>query len=483
MIARVPGHPVVIVGAGVAGIAAAVSLSRAGVPVELLETRRKLGGRATSFEDPRDGMELDNCQHVLMGCCTALLELYAMLSVSDAIEWHPTVWWANPPHDPDVMRPGWLPAPAHYTGSFLRMRMLGLADKRAVARAMLALLRMGRRGRQSWAGRPFSEFLASTAQTQVACERFWEPVIVSACNGACSDTDASYAMKVFQDGFLQDAWSPVMGLSRVPLARLYDPALEIVEAAGGRVRMGVSVQALAFDGTRISGVVTDEGAVDASAVISALPPDRLERLCSETLRAADARLRALGEIRHSPILGVHMFFDQPVMGTPHLVLPGRPTQWLFSKGRDEMGRHHVHAVISAAQDWMSLDETQIGARVMRDIHWGIPSSAGIEPVAVRAVKEKRATFACTPGIDALRPRAAADPIRGGVRNLLLAGDWCATGWPATMEGAARSGFIAARAALGCAPGVPVPEGAAAAIPSITEVPTAPLARALGLRDA
>jgi zeta-carotene desaturase len=477
------GHPVVIAGAGVAGIAAAVSLSRAGVPVDLLETRRKLGGRATSFQDPRDGMELDNCQHVLMGCCTALLELYAMLGVSDAIEWHPTVWWANPPHEPDVMRPGWLPAPAHYTGSFLKMRMLGVGDKRAVARAMLAMLRMGRRGRQSWAGRAFSEFLSMTGQTPVACERFWEPVIVSACNGTCAETDASYAVKVFQDGFLQDSWSPVMGLSRLPLARLYDPALQIIESAGGRVRMGVSVQALAFDGSRIRGVVTDEGMVEASAVICALPPDRLEKICSDTLRAADARLRSLGEISHSPILGVHLFFDQPVMRTPHLVLPGRPTQWLFSKGTDELGRHHVHAVISAAQEWMPLDEAAIGERVMRDVHWGIPSSVGIRPVAVRAVKEKRATFACTPGIDALRPHAAADSIRGGVRNLLLAGDWCATGWPATMEGAARSGFLAARAALDAVPGVPAPEGAVTAIPAIADVPTAPLARMLGLRDA
>jgi squalene-associated FAD-dependent desaturase len=477
------GHPVVIVGAGVAGIAAAVSLARAGVPVEVLETRRKLGGRATSFEDPRDGMELDNCQHVLMGCCTALLELYAMLGVSDAIEWHPTVWWANPPHDPDVMRPGWLPAPAHYTGSFLRMRMLGVADKRAVARAMLALIRMGRRGRGAWAGRAFSDFLVQTRQTPRAVERFWEPVIVSACNGACTEVDASYAMKVFQDGFLQDSWSPVMGLSRLPLARLYDPALQIIESSGGRVRTGVSVQALAFDGSRISGVVTDEGLVDASAVISALPPDRLDRICSDTLRAADARLRSLGEIRFAPILGVHLFFGQPVMRTPHLVLPGRPTQWLFGKGTDELGRHHVHAVISAAQDWMSLDEAEIGSRVMRDVHWGIPSSQGIEPLAVRAVKEKRATFACAPGIDAFRPGAAPDAVRGGVRNLFLAGDWCATGWPATMEGAARSGFSAARAALASAPGVPAPDGAAAKVPTIADVPAAPLARMLGLREA
>lgn len=465
------GPPVVIVGGGVAGIAAAVALARAGVRVELLETRRKLGGRATSFTDPRDGRELDNCQHVVMGCCTALLELYAMLGVADEIEWHPRVWWANPPHEPDAMEPGWLPAPGHYTGSFVGMRMLGIADKRGVARAMWRLLRMGRRGRSAWAGRPFSEFLRETAQTPAATERFWEPVIVSACNGACADVDASYAMKVFQDGFLQDAWSPVMGLSRVPLARLYDPAERIIAEAGGHVRMGVSVQALAFDGMRISGVVTDEGAVDAGAVVASVPPDRLARLCSDTLKAADVRLSRLGEVQFSPILGVHLHFAQPVMRTPHLVLPGRDTQWLFCKGRDAHGHHQVHAVISAAHSWMDLDEPQIQARVMRDIHWGLPHSAGIEPLGIRAVKEKRATFACVPGIDAIRPRTELDGVRGGVRNLLLAGDWCDTGWPATMEGAARSGFAAARAIVGDA------------APRVADVPTAPLARLLGLREA
>ncbi|MSR69521.1 MAG: FAD-dependent oxidoreductase [Phycisphaerales bacterium] len=459
--------PVVVVGGGLAGIAAAVRLIDAGRSVVLLETRKKLGGRATSFIDPRNAEVLDNCQHVLMGSCTNLIDLYERLGVLANIEWHRQIWWANPPHEHDVMRPGRLPAPAHFTISFLRLRFLERDDKRSIARAMWQLIRIGREGRQAWRGKSFAAFLDHTQQTKRARELFWEPIVTSACNVPCARTDAFHAMYVFQGGFLQDSWSPVMGLSAVPLWSLYDSAHRILKDAGGSLRTGVSAIALAFDGRRITGVVTNEGIVEASAVVAAVPPDRLAKLCSQVVRSADQRLARLEEFEFSPILGAHLFFAQPVLTTPHLVLPGRATHWLFDKGRDAQGRFHVHAVVSAADDWMALDESEITARLMRDIHWALPHTAGLQPEAVRTVKEKRATFACLPGSDALRPAACADGVRGGINNLFLAGDWCATDWPATMEGAVRSGYLAA-------------QGVIAGRGLIADVPVAPLARLLGL---
>lgn len=463
--------PIAIVGGGLAGIAAAVRLVDAGERVVLLETRKKLGGRATSFVDPRTGETLDNCQHVLMGSCTNLLDFYERLGVLPSVQWHPRIWWANPPCEPDVMMPGRLPAPGHFSFSFLRMKFLTMSDKRSIARAMWRLIRLGREGRALWRGRSFGEFLTHTKQTQNARELFWEPIITSACNVSCDNTDAFYAMYVFQQGFLQDAWSPVMGLSSVPLVELYDPAEEILTTGASELRMGVSALALAFDGRRVTGVVTDEGMIECSSVVVAVPPDRLARLCSQTLRAADHRLQRLEEIRFSPILGVHLFFDHPIMATPHLVLPGRATQWLFDKGKDSQGRSHIHAVISAADEWMELDEAEIVRKVMQDVQWALAKSRGLDPVSFRAVKEKRATFACTPGIDDLRPRAARDGLRGGIENLFLAGDWCDTGWPATMEGAVRSGYLAAHA-LGAS------RGASRGL--IADVPPSWLAHLLGL---
>lgn len=459
-----------IVGGGIAGIAAAVRIVESGDAPIVIETRKKLGGRATSFTDPRTGHTLDNCQHVLMGCCTNLIDLYERLGVLDRIEWHHSSWWANPPHEPDEMRSSqnWalFPAPAHFTMSFLRMRGLSFAEKRAIGRACWRLIRMGTRGRIAWRGKTFDGFLGETRQPARAIERFWEPVVVSACNLPSAACDASYAMQVFQEGFLANAWSPAIGISTVPLVELYDAAERIIVEHGGELRLGESAKGITYDGERVTGVATESGFVAASAVVSAVPADRLAKLCSVPLRRADRRLRDLEKIKPSPILGVHLFFDAKVMDTPHLVLPGRGTQWLFDKGLDEEGRSHVHAVISGADAWMDLDEAEIVRRVLADVQWALPRAKGLEPVAARSVKEKRATFAVEPGVDEWRPSNAPD-ARGGVRNLLVAGDWTATGWPATMEGAARSGYAAAAAWTGKGGVLP-------------DVPPSWLAKALGL---
>ncbi|HMN95701.1 MAG TPA: hydroxysqualene dehydroxylase HpnE [Phycisphaerales bacterium] len=463
------GRTVAIVGGGLAGIAAAVRLVEAGHRPIVIETRRKLGGRATSFVDPRTDELIDNCQHVLMGCCTNLVDLYERLGVLGEIRWDRTINWANAPSAPDRMTPGWLPCPGHFSGSFLRMRLLSLADKIAVARAMWRLIRMGRAGRLAWRDRSFRAFLDQMRQPASTIERFWEPVVISACNLSVERVCAEAAMQVFQEGFLGSRWASAMGVAQVPLIDLYDPATALIAARGGEIRLGLSAKAIAFDGTRVTGVVTDEGTVEAAAVIAAVPPDRLDRLLSVALRRADRRLEALDRFEFSPILGVHLRFSGTILDVPHLVLPGRATQWLFAKGVDEQGRQHIHAVISGADAWMELDEAAIVERVLADIRACLPGAENLRPVTWRTVKEKRATFALLPGIDALRPPPAPCFAPGpGVANLFLAGDWCATGWPATMEGAVRSGYAAAGALCGSEATVP-------------DLPMAPLARLLGLR--
>jgi monoamine oxidase len=201
-------------------------------------------------------------------------------------------------------------------------------------------------------------------------------------------------------------------------------------------------------------------------VVSAVPFDRLAKLCSDTLKTADRRLQRLDQIAVSPIVGVHLRYPARVLETPHLVLPGRATQWLFDKGLDAGGRQHVHAVISGAEAWMDLPEAEIARRVHADVQWACPRAAGIAPEEVRSVKERRATFAAVPGFADLRPGPRPDP-RGGVDNLFLAGDWCDTGWPATMEGAVRSGYAAAAAIVGSGGVEP-------------DLPIEPLARLVGL---
>ena len=456
---------IAIVGGGISGMAAALKIAEAGDCPILIETRQRLGGRATSFKDPRTGDVLDNCQHVVMGCCTNLLDFYERLGVSDLLEWYVETYWANPPHEPDVMRPGVLPVPGHFTGSFARLKFLGRREKLAIGRAMFAMIRMGLAGRQRYAEKTFADFLREQKQPQSAIDLFWRVVVVSACNLAIEDVAAPYAIQVFQEGFLAHRFGSAMGLARVPLSELYDPVEEHLQRAGGEIHLSTSARAIAYDGRRVTGVVTDDGLVEASAVIAAVPFDRLAKLCSEPLQQADARLQQLDALETSPILGVHMFFEHEVMKGPHLVLPGRDTHWLFNKGIDDQGRQHVHAVISAADDWMPLGEDEIVARVMKDLVWALPRARGLEPSGYRSVKEKRATFRVDPGVDRLRPSAVPGI---GVPNLFLAGDWCQTGWPATMEGAVRSGYAAAEAAIGCS-GV------------VDDLPVAAGGRLLGLR--
>lgn len=454
---------VVVVGGGIAGIAAALRLAQGGARVELLETRRKLGGRATSFTDPRTKQVLDNCQHVALGCCTNYLALCDELGVTDAIAWHDAIYWIEPGGRTSVMRPAPLPVPGHYGPSLLAAKFLTPGERLAVARAMLAALTTER---ARHAGGPFSDWLARAGQSPRAIERFWEPIVVSACNVTCAACDASVALHVLQEGFLAHRHSARMGLSAVPLLRLYDPAEEVIRSAGGSVRLGASVVRV---GAR-EAVLADGERVGADRVVCALPFERALRVLALDEPAMASRLSGVERLGHSPIIGVHLLFDRPVLGTANAVLVGRGTQWLFRK--DEGGRA-VHAVISAADAWVGLDEDEIVQRVLDDVRACIPSASGAEPVSVRAVKEKRATFAPTPASVRCRPGAVdrADPLTGPV----LAGDWTDTGWPATMEGAARSGFIAAAYALGEDP-------ASALKPALAPSLLVRLLGAAGLRD-
>lgn len=456
---------IAIIGGGLAGIAAALRLAASDCTPILIETRKRLGGRATSFTDPRTGETLDNCQHVVMGCCTNLLDLYDRLGVLDLIEWHRIFYWKagsgggntatgaatrRNADRVDTLRAGMLPAPFHLSGAMQRMQLLDKVDKRAIARAMWKMIRMGAKGRFRWTGRTFSEFLSEHDQTDRAVERFWKPVIVSACNIDVNRCDAAMAIHVFQDGFLANRWSYSMGLPGVPLLELYDAAVAIIHEHGGEVLLSTSARGIAFDGKRVTGVVTSDGTIDAAAVIAAVPPDRLDKLVTEPLRKADARLQALNRFEFSPILGVHLRYESQIMDMPHLTIvePKHGVQWLFNKGVDAEGTQYIHAVISAADDWMELDEATIVAKVAEDINDVLPRSVGLKPISARSVKEKHATFAAVAGIEHVRPPVAPGYIGiggGGVENMYIAGDWTDTGWPATMEGAVRSGYAAAHA--------------------------------------
>ncbi len=430
--ARLDIRSAIVVGGGLAGISAALRLAERGVRTTLFETRRKLGGRATSFTDVRTGELLDNCQHVALGCCTNYLDLCRRLGVSDLLRWTEELHFLEPGGRRSTLAPALLPAPAHLGPSFLTASFLSSADKAAVARAILAILRADRR---KWGERTFLDFLTGAGQTRRAIDRFWSPVVVSACNLTVDRVAASSALHVFQEGFLARRDAAAMAVAAVPLLRLYDPAEDAIREAGGAIRLGASVTRVTATAIRTAGGEEFE----ADVIICAAPPERAAKIVDADVQASDPRFAPLSEITHSPILGVHLTFDRPVLDLPHAVLVDQGTQWLFRK--DDEGRR-VHAVISAADEWMPLDEEEIGARVLEDIRACVPAAREARLESVRSVKEKRATFAPTPEVEAMRPETR------GPSGLILAGCYVQTGWPATMEGAVRSGYLAAAAALG-----------------------------------
>lgn len=459
------GRPdVLVVGGGIAGLSAALRLAEGGARVQLLETRKKLGGRATSFKDVRSGRWLDNCQHVVLGCCTNYLDLLGRLGVRDKIRWYREQYWMEAGDGGvggvrmSVVGPGIFPAPIHFTGAMLRAPFLSFAEVAMIGRACARILRTDR---AAHTGETFGAFLASCGQSERIVRRFWAPVIVSACNLDVGRVAASSALHVFQEGFLASEHAADIGVPGVPLLDLYERAEGLITRTGGSVELGAGVERL----DERSATTADGRRFEAGRVVCAVPVERVNRIVDESVRARDRRFDRLDEFTHSPILGVHLTFDRPVMGDlPHAVLVDRPTQWVFRK--NEPGTS-VHAVISAADDWVGLSEDEIGARVHADIRACLPEAAGAGLLEVRAVKEKLATFAPTPAVEALRP----DPT--GESDVILAGDYTTTGWPATMEGATRSGYVAAGVVLGLdrrellAPALPV----------------ARLARLFGLRPA
>lgn len=425
---------VIVVGGGIAGIAAALRLSEHEVPVILLETRPRLGGRATSFTDPRNGEIIDNCQHVAMGCCTNYLDLCRRLGVDHHIVWTRAIHWVEAGGRVSTMQPGGLPAPGHFAAGLIGASFLSAQEKVSLAAALMALLMQRRADVRTIT---FAQWLQRHDQGARLIERFWAPVVVSACNLGVDRVCAATAAHVFQDGFMAHRDAPRIGVAGVPLVRLYDHAIDAISRAGGMVRLGTGVERVTADA-----VVTTAGErIAAGRVILAVPPERAARIIDPALARIDRRFDAMRMATHSPIVGVHLVFDRPITALPHAVLVGRETQWVFRK--DDEGRR-LHAVISAADALIPQSEEQIIARVTGDVRACFPASSTASVVTGRAVKEKLATFAPTPQIESIRPTTTGDS------GVILAGDFVQTGWPATMEGATRSGYMAAAAAMGLA---------------------------------
>jgi len=431
---------VVVCGGGLAGIAAACEAALAGARVTLVERRPFLGGRAFSFTDPDTGREIDNGQHVFLGCCPAYISLLRMLGTLG----HTTLQRRldTPVRDRDgrhgSLRAAALPAPLHLGPGFAAYPLLSAREKAAALPALAALAAIRPAARPALDGRSFADWLTAHGQGGRAIARFWDLVVLPTCNDRSDRVSAALAAFVFQRGFLATVGGSAIGWSRIGLTRLVDPPTRAwLAARGGVVLDGRGVTAVE------PGVVTlgDGERLPADAVVLAMPPGRVHEVAPEALPADPG----LGS---SPIVNVHLWYDRPVMEDPFTAVVESPAQWIFNRtamgagggGAGGVGgAHHLAVSISGARAEMEVPRAELAASLRDEVEHLLPAARNADLVATAVVKEPHATFAAAPGQAARRP-AAATPMPG----VALAGAWTATDWPATMEGAVRSGIRAAR---------------------------------------
>lgn len=445
---RTPAPPhVLIVGGGLAGLAAASALVGRGVRISLIESRPRLGGRASSFNDPVTGESVDNCQHVSMACCTNLADFCRRVKIDELFRREESIVFLSPEGRTSKLRTGLLPAPFHLAGSFLRANYLRWSEKLRVAYG-LACLRSTRDDRP---GESFADWLLRHGQTIRTINLYWATVLVSALNERLEQMDVGHARKVFIDGFLRNRDGFRMEIPLVPLGELYGLRLENwLREHDVTVRLTTGVRSVKMDDEgEIRGVTLRSGeSLEADFVILAVPFDRVRGFLPDEVQAEVPALASVDVLQASPITGVHLWFDRPVCPFPHVVTVGRLIQWVFNhtaiQGRAATGQggEYLQLVISASYDLLALDKTAILAAIMAELAEIWPATREATLLRSWVVTEHGATFAVRPGVETHRP-AQRTPVDG----LFLAGDWTDTGWPATMEGAVRSGYRAAEGIL------------------------------------
>lgn len=464
-----------IVGGGLAGIAAAAALGQVAdrftprLKITLYDARRQLGGRAASFRDPSSGEWIDHCQHVSLGCCTNLADLCRRANLQACFRRDKLVTFIDDRGRRfDLRATHWLPAPFHLAPSFLRFGILSLRER---AGAVRALFRLARLPPEPQRDEPtIAQWLAENGQNPRAIELFWTPIIVSALSELPTTASLSAARKVFVDSLLRHRDGYQLEVPTIPLSDLYGTKLhDWLTQLGIEIRCQAALASVRHEpDIGYSLEFTSEQRATHQIVVLAVSWHSLSRLIPNLPTPPLVSDCALHRFHAAPITGVHLWFDRPLTNLPHAVLPGRTAQWVFSRPQPrldlspmsgprsqsgdgaapgkihplpiEHSPHYYQVVISASRDLSGQDRDHLVEQVCAELRAAFPSACEAQLLCSRVVTENAAVFSPACGLDLFRP-----PQRTAVPDLFLAGDWTATGWPATMEGAVRSGYLAAEA--------------------------------------
>ncbi|MFL5889103.1 MAG: hydroxysqualene dehydroxylase HpnE [Solirubrobacteraceae bacterium] len=433
-------HRVVVVGGGLAGIAAALDCAGAGADVTLVEVRPQLGGAAYSFE--REGLRVDNGQHVFLRCCTAYRRLLRRLGAEPATVLQPRL--AIPVLAPGGRR-GWLrrgalPAPAHLAPALLRYPFLNPRERAGVIGAALALARLDPDD-PALDRRTFGSWLADHGQSPSAIEALWNLIALPTLNLHADEASLALAAFVFQTGLLGARDAGDIGYARLPLSAVHaEPAARALTAAGVDVRTRWRVQRVVRS-DRGLGVEGPGERLDADAVVVAVPHDRAADLLPDGALPDHQALRRLGT---SPIVNLHVVYDRRVLDLDFAAAVRSPVQYVFDRTRAaglERGQYLAVSLSGAVRE-MASSPDELRRRYEPALAELLPAARTAAVGRFFVTREHAATFHAGPGVRALRPGP-----RTAIPGLVLAGAFTATGWPATMEGAVRSGHAAATEAL------------------------------------
>jgi squalene-associated FAD-dependent desaturase len=430
---------VIIIGGGLAGLAAATALAPRGFDIILLESRSRLGGRAGSFTDTCTGQLVDACQHVSMGCCTNFAHFCRQVGIAHLLQPQPCLYFMTPDRRISRFRADPLPAPFHLTRSFWGLHYLSTGEKLRIAWGLACLWRT-----RADADPPFRDWLLAHRQTPQMVERFWGTVLTSALNETPERVGLRYARKVFVEGFLRHRHGLDMELPRVPLGRLYGEELQRwFEQHQVQIRLNCAAKSLNIHEQRVQALELRTGErLLADWYLAAAPFGRVLDLLPNEVVEIDPCFRGLKQLETSPITSVHLWYNRPVLDLPHVVFVDGVGQWVFNRGEVRPGEHYLQVVVSAARQLRGLGHEEVQRRIVAELGELFPAAVPMALRRARVVTEHEATFSAVPGVDRWRPAQTTS-----VANLFLAGDWTMTDWPATMEGAVRSGYLAAEAIL------------------------------------
>ena len=439
-------YDAVVVGAGFAGLSAAVKLSGAGARVLVLEARGRLGGRATAFEDRESGELVDNGQHVLLGCYRETFEFLHEIGADGHVSLQPqlAVTMIDKAGTHSRLDCTGLPAPLHLIAGIFDWSALSWTDRWS-ALGMAAAIRTARRqlagdSRHAAAspGETVENWLIRNGQTNRLREMLWDPLARAALNQDPRVAAAPPFARVLAEMFGSDPRASAIALPTRPLHLMYaEPARDYIERHGGTVATGVPAR-IVVDSQGVITVAGGGNSWSAAVVVSAVQWFGLPELFEGDVTSIQPVLDSARRTRPSPIVTVNLWFDRSILSEPFVGLPGRTMQWAFDK-RLVLGdsASHLTLVSSGADDILAKTNEELIATAHSELETALPEAREAQLLRATVVREPRATFSLAP--DQPRRPQTETPLKA----LFLAGDWVDTGLPATIEGAVRSGHRAA----------------------------------------